>query len=71
MSGIGAGHNKFESCKGCPDRSVEPNCHTTCKGYLYRKQKSDATVGVRKTERQIWDAAWDGKERRKQRKKKK
>ena len=37
MTGIGAGHNKFKTCEGCPDRCAEPNCHTTCRGYLYRK----------------------------------
>jgi hypothetical protein len=37
MSGIGNVHNKFNSCYGCPDRSVDPNCHDTCRGYLYRQ----------------------------------
>ena len=36
MSGIGYEHNKFESCDGCPDRTIEPNCHDTCRGNLYR-----------------------------------
>lgn len=36
MSGIGCQHNKFDTCYGCPDRCVEPNCHDTCRGYLYR-----------------------------------
>ena len=39
MSGIGYERNKFHTCKDCPDRSVEPNCHTTCKGYLYRQSE--------------------------------
>lgn len=37
MSGIGYEHNKFDSCDGCPDRTADPNCHDTCKGYLYRQ----------------------------------
>ena len=37
MSGIGYQHNKFDTCDGCPDRTVEPNCHSTCRGYLYRQ----------------------------------
>ena len=32
--------DKFKSCKDCPDRSVEPNCHNTCEGYLARCEKS-------------------------------
>lgn len=39
MSGISPSHNnKFISCRNCPDRTIEPvNCHSVCKGYLYRK----------------------------------
>lgn len=38
MSGISPNHpNKFETCYGCPDRTIEPiNCHSTCRGYLFR-----------------------------------
>lgn len=42
MSGTGAGHNKFHTCYGCPDRSIEPNCHSTCEGYKYRTEKAEA-----------------------------
>lgn len=31
--------DKFKTCQNCPDRSIHPNCHTTCEGYLYRKSK--------------------------------
>lgn len=24
-------------CIGCPDRTVEPNCHDSCEGYKKRK----------------------------------
>lgn len=41
MSGIGYQYNKFESCSGCPDRTIEPNCHDTCSGYLYRQAKNE------------------------------
>lgn len=27
---------KFKTCQGCQDRSIEPNCHMTCEGYLFR-----------------------------------
>ena len=40
MSGIGKGHNKFHTCYGCPDRSIEPNCHLSCEGYKYRTEKA-------------------------------
>lgn len=39
MSGIGQRHNKFTTCKGCPHRTIEPNCHTTCEGYKARRKK--------------------------------
>lgn len=26
--------SSYTCCKHCPDRSVEPNCHTTCERYL-------------------------------------
>ena len=35
------GVDKEKTCLGCPDRSVEPNCHTTCPGYLKRKERFD------------------------------
>ena len=29
-------------CKDCKNRSVEPNCHTTCESYKkYKKEKED------------------------------
>lgn len=31
--------DKAESCKGCPDRCVSPNCHTKCEYYLARVRK--------------------------------
>jgi hypothetical protein len=31
--------DKFKTCQNCPDRSIHPNCHTTCEGYLYRKAR--------------------------------
>ena len=40
-------------CKGCPNRTVEPNCHMTCETYLAFRAERDrviqerqATVGV-------------------------
>ena len=31
--------NKYETCKDCPDRTVQPNCHMTCEGYEARQKK--------------------------------
>ena len=55
--------DKEKSCQGCPDRTVEPNCHMTCGGYLKRAEKSskkkdlknDALRGTR-------EAYWEKKE---------
>lgn len=30
-------------CKNCPDRTIEPNCHTTCKKYLEWRKFVDET----------------------------
>lgn len=32
--------DKYKSCENCPDRTVEPNCHTTCEGYLFRCEQN-------------------------------
>ena len=32
-------HDKFKSCKDCPDRTAVPNCHTTCEGYKAQQEK--------------------------------
>lgn len=33
--------DKFKTCQNCPDRSIHPNCHNTCEGYLARKKQID------------------------------
>ena len=53
MSGIGSGHNKFHTCKGCPDRTVEPNCHNTCQGYIYRQEQFEKRREKAKSEADI------------------
>lgn len=32
--------DKFKTCKDCKDRTVIPNCHMTCEGFLYRENKN-------------------------------
>ena len=38
---LGGGYvcNKFETCADCPDRSIHPNCHSTCIGYKCRMEQ--------------------------------
>ena len=33
--------DKFKTCKDCPDRTVEPNCHMTCEGYQFRWEEAE------------------------------
>ena len=28
-------------CKGCPDRTADPNCHTSCESYLAYREERD------------------------------
>lgn len=51
MSGIKTdGHNKFVSCEDCPDRCINPNCHSVCRGYIFRSQKRQKINNTRKKE---------------------
>lgn len=47
--------NKFESCEGCPDRTIEPNCHITCEGYIFRLEKSERLKKLRKKDFDYYD----------------
>ena len=42
--------DKFKTCKGCPDRSIHPNCHTSCEGYLHRVERQEAINKKRRQE---------------------
>lgn len=56
--------DKEKSCQGCPDRTVEPNCHMTCEGYLKRVEKNkrikelrdEATRGTREAYKEKHEA---------------
>lgn len=63
MSGIGSGHNKFKSCKGCPDRRAAPNCHTTCRGYLYRQERQKEVREKKNAEGEFWGLKHDKKDK--------
>lgn len=41
-------HDKYKSCKDCPDRSVR--CHSTCEGYLERVQHNKELAEHRRKE---------------------
>lgn len=56
MSGINTDHNKFHSCQNCPDRCIEPNCHMTCEGFLFRQKKKE------EEKQKIKDGRNEGKE---------
>ena len=41
-------------CKNCPDRTIEPNCHTTCKTYKeWRKQENANTEALNRFKRDM------------------
>lgn len=44
--------DKFKTCKDCPDRTIQPNCHTTCEGYLARCKKNEE---IRKAKAEDYD----------------
>ena len=41
-------HDKFKTCKDCPDRCVDPKCHDKCEGYKYRCEKNAKVKAERK-----------------------
>lgn len=43
--------NKFKTCKDCPDRTVEPNCHDKCKGYKARQEQNAKLVEAKRKDR--------------------
>lgn len=44
--------NKFKTCQDCQDRSIDPNCHATCEGYLHRRKIYDNMRDEKKVERE-------------------
>ena len=43
-------NDKFKTCKDCPDRQIEPNCHMHCEGYLCRTKRSKEISEKKKQE---------------------
>ena len=48
----GKPYDKAKSCKDCPDRTVEPNCHMTCEYHLKREERQ---VIIRKARKKNHD----------------
>ena len=38
----------IDCCRGCPDRTVEPNCHLECEKYLQAKARRAKVMEKRK-----------------------
>lgn len=56
MSGIKTdGHNKFVSCQDCPDRCIDPNCHNTCRGYMFRAEEREKIIARKRKERDYFN----------------
>ena len=47
-------HDKFETCKGCPDRCADPNWHDTCEGYQKRTADWQAQKPIKMQACEIW-----------------
>ena len=45
---VAMGIDKFKTCQNCPDRSIHPNCHNTCEGYLARQRQIKKIKAARK-----------------------
>lgn len=58
MSGISPGHNKFHTCQGCPDRSIDPNCHNECEGYKYRAKRIRIANDLERHEHRALDTTY-------------
>lgn len=41
---------KHKTCLNCTDRTIEPNCHTDCEGYLHRQARKEQARQARKFE---------------------
>ena len=58
MSGIADGHKKTLTCKDCPDRSIEPNCHSCCEGYNIRSKRIRIAHDLERHEHRTLDTTY-------------
>lgn len=54
----------FLCCKDCEERTVEPNCHTTCGLYLEAVEKRQAVTRAATVEKVIYDYVRENKAKR-------
>lgn len=61
MSSIPYAHADMCPCKGCTERTAEPNCHGTCKKYLSwtqtKQEAQDRKNAIKDPERAITEGA--------------
>lgn len=58
-------HDKRKTCKGCPDRTLEPNCHDDCDGYKWRIAENEKKKAAIKKDAECLSALIEGVERTK------
>lgn len=47
-------YDKKKSCKNCPDRCADPNCHDTCKEYIDRTAEWHSQKAEKMKTLEIW-----------------
>lgn len=57
--------DKHKSCKGCPDRATEPNCHDNCTGYKARQELNEKKKAAQRENTAFVSATCDAVERTK------
>ncbi len=55
---------KITCCKGCEDRTVEPNCHVTCERYLEALADRRSITKAAMAEKVIYDYVRENKAKR-------
>ena len=53
--------DKYKTCKDCPDRTISPNCHSTCEGYLERVKHNKELAEHRRKEAIITEYEFEKK----------
>lgn len=53
------------NCRNCPNRSIEPNCHVSCEGYLTMKENQETNNKKRREESSYVDYYYEAKQRAK------
>lgn len=56
---------KMSPCKGCPDRSVSPNCHTACQRYLTYQAERQQIRAAHHADSLVLSALLEGQKKKK------